>query len=80
MNVILFEVVLSPLNKQFKMNSEAEPYNLLQMHFHWRGSEHFVNGKKFAAELHLVHQSEIDENKFSVIGFLFKVRLIHFFI
>ncbi|KAM6953737.1 carbonic anhydrase 1-like [Aplochiton taeniatus] len=35
-------------------------YRLKQFHFHWgasddRGSEHTVNGKKYAAELHLVH-------------------------
>ncbi|XP_068093691.1 carbonic anhydrase-like [Hyperolius riggenbachi] len=35
-------------------------YRLKQFHFHWgscdgRGSEHTVNGKKFDAELHLVH-------------------------
>ncbi|MBN3298951.1 carbonic anhydrase [Amia ocellicauda] len=35
-------------------------YRLCQFHVHWgssddKGSEHTVNGKKFAAELHLVH-------------------------
>jgi len=35
-------------------------FNLLQFHFHWgstndRGSEHTVDGKSFAMELHLVH-------------------------
>lgn len=29
-------------------------YKLEQMHFHW-GSEHLVNGQRFALELHLVH-------------------------
>lgn len=35
-------------------------YRLIQFHFHWgssdgQGSEHTVNKKKYAAELHLVH-------------------------
>jgi carbonic anhydrase len=43
------------------------------MHFHWRGSEHFLSGKKYAAELHLVHQNVQYEEKFAVLGFLFEV-------
>ncbi|KAJ8271382.1 hypothetical protein COCON_G00102410 [Conger conger] len=36
------------------------PYRLKQFHFHWggkgcQGSEHTVNGKTYASELHLVH-------------------------
>ena len=46
---------------------------LLQMHFHWRGSEHLVNGRKFAGELHMVHQSKTDQNKLAVLGFLIEV-------
>nr|AYD38862.1 carbonic anhydrase 2 [Mytilus edulis] len=35
-------------------------YRLEQFHFHWgaddnKGSEHTINGKMYAAELHLVH-------------------------
>ncbi|XP_074064674.1 carbonic anhydrase 2-like isoform X2 [Macrotis lagotis] len=36
-------------------------YRLIQLHFHWggsdnpKGSEHIVDGNKYAAELHLVH-------------------------
>ena len=44
------------------MTPEYQPYKMLQMHFHWRGSEHKVNGKNYAAELHLVHRSEADPN------------------
>ena len=43
------------------------------MHFHWRGSEHFIDGQHFVAELHLVHRSTTDPNQFAVIGYLFKV-------
>ena len=45
------------------------------MHFHWRGSEHYVEGHRFAAELHLVHQNKNDSNKFAVLGILFRVIL-----
>ncbi|XP_043834902.1 carbonic anhydrase 2-like [Dromiciops gliroides] len=38
----------------------TENYRLIQFHFHWgcsgsQGSEHIVDGKQYAAELHLVH-------------------------
>jgi carbonic anhydrase len=55
------------------MTPENSTYRLLQMHFHWRGSEHYIDGHKFAAELHLVHQSMENSNKFAVLGFLFSV-------
>ena len=69
-------VVLTPKNKEFSfiMTPENQKYKMLQMHFHWRGSEHLVNGHKFSAELHLVHQNINDTNKFAALGFLFKVR------
>ena len=41
------------------------PYNLLGFHFHWEnrddstaGSEHTLNGKAFASELHMVHMNK----------------------
>jgi carbonic anhydrase len=55
------------------MTPENTTYRLLQMHFHWRGSEHYIDGHKFAAELHLVHQSQENSNKFAVLGFLLSV-------
>ena len=69
-------MVISPINKgfSFKIQPENEDYKLLQMHFHWRGSEHFVDGHRFAAELHLVHQNIKDEGKYAVLGFLFRVK------
>jgi len=54
------------------MTPEYDTYNLLQMHFHWRGSEHRINGKRYAAELHLVHANQ-DSSKLAVLGFLFAV-------
>jgi carbonic anhydrase len=69
-------VVISPINKEFsfKIQPEDDEYKLLQMHFHWRGSEHFVEGHRFAAELHLVHQNIKDDSKYAVLGFLFRVK------
>jgi len=55
------------------MTPENQQYKLLQMHFHWRGSEHRINGKRYAAELHLVHQSKKNPSKLAVLGFLFAV-------
>ena len=46
------------------------------MHFHWRGSEHEIDGKKYAAELHLVHVNENDPNKLAVLGFIFAVNIL----
>ncbi|XP_046839824.1 carbonic anhydrase 2-like [Xenia sp. Carnegie-2017] len=50
-------------------------YQLAQFHFHWgndstKGSEHTVNGKKYAAELHLVHVN----TKYSGLNEAKKVR------
>lgn len=42
-------------------------YNLLQFHFH-DPSEHTLNGKRTAMELHLVHRS--DEGELAVVGVL----------
>ena len=54
---------------------EHEEFSLLQMHFHWGVSEHKINNKYYAAELHLVHKSLSHDKKFAVLGFLFEVIL-----
>ena len=68
-------MLLAPLNKVFKiqLTPELENFRLLQMHFHWRGSEHTLNDVKFAGELHLVHQSLKNSKRFAVLGFFFEV-------
>jgi carbonic anhydrase len=73
---------LTPLNRNFDIviPTDNQTYRLLQMHFHWRGSEHLMNSRKFAGELHLVHQCLDDKNKFAVLGFFFDVNLTHFFL
>ena len=75
--ILFLKVVITPINKafSFKIQPENDEYKLLQMHFHWRGSEHYVDGHRFAAELHLVHQNIKDEGKFAVLGFLFRVGI-----
>lgn len=47
---------------------QTQRYDLAQFHYH-APSEHTVDGKPFAAELHLVHQNAAKENKV-VIGIL----------
>ncbi len=44
-------------------------YNLIQFHFH-TPSEHTVNGKHYAMELHLVHKNK--NGRLAVIGVFFK--------
>ena len=46
------------------------------MHFHWRGSEHSVNGQHFAGEIHLVHNNLNKTNSKAVISFFLRVSLI----
>ncbi|KAH6837805.1 hypothetical protein C2S53_013965 [Perilla frutescens var. hirtella] len=47
---------------------DGKAYNLKQMHWH-SPSEHRINGKQFAAELHLVHVA--DDGSVSVVAILF---------
>ena len=46
---------------------DGQRYDLLQFHYH-APSEHTLNGKSFAAELHLVHKSA--SGKLAVVGIL----------
>jgi carbonic anhydrase len=71
-------VVLSPLDNEFSfvMKPENVKYKLLQMHLHWMGSEHTVDGWKFAAELHMVHQNTVNTSKLAVLGFFMSVSFI----
>lgn len=43
----------------------GQPYHLQQLHFHCP-SEHTLNGKRFAMEMHLVHQAE--DGKYAVVA------------
>ncbi|XP_057534577.1 alpha carbonic anhydrase 7-like isoform X1 [Amaranthus tricolor] len=52
-----------------KIQINGTNYILRQCHWH-SPSEHTINGTRFAAELHLVHQSS--DNKIAVIGLLYK--------
>ncbi|XP_069476034.1 carbonic anhydrase 15-like [Ambystoma mexicanum] len=62
-------------------------YRALQFHFHWGslkqdGSEHYIDGKQYPMELHIVHLSakyksiadaKADPNGLAVLGLLFRV-------
>ncbi|XP_038618221.1 carbonic anhydrase 15-like [Tachyglossus aculeatus] len=66
----------------------SDPYRALQLHFHWGsatgdGSEHTVDGRRHAMEMHVVHVNaryrNLEEAKgqrdgLAVLGFLFRVR------
>ncbi|KAK4004490.1 hypothetical protein OUZ56_006224 [Daphnia magna] len=62
-------------------------YKFLQLHFHWgcdaEGSEHTVDGAKFAAEMHIVHQNQVFDslqeaknhrNGLAVVAVMLKVQ------
>ncbi|XP_078179640.1 alpha carbonic anhydrase 7-like [Carex rostrata] len=49
---------------------DGNHYNLTQMHWH-SPSEHTINGRRFAMEMHMVHMTP-DGKKIAVIGFLYK--------
>ncbi|XP_010696307.2 alpha carbonic anhydrase 7 isoform X1 [Beta vulgaris subsp. vulgaris] len=54
-----------------KIQINGTTYILRQCHWH-SPSEHTINGSRFAAELHLVHQTP-DNNSIAVIGLLYKL-------
>lgn len=70
-------VKLTPVDTDFKwiMHPQEEEFKLSQLHFHWRGSEHLVDHRKFAGEVHLVTQSVSNPGQYSVIGFLIKMSM-----
>ncbi|XP_078179641.1 alpha carbonic anhydrase 7-like [Carex rostrata] len=45
-------------------------YHLIRLYWH-TPSEHTINGRRFAMEMHMVHQTQ-DGKKIAVIGFLYK--------
>ncbi|KAJ8532800.1 hypothetical protein K7X08_015689 [Anisodus acutangulus] len=47
-------------------------YSLLQIHWHFP-SEHTINGRRYALELHMVHQSTEEKNKKVVKAVLYKL-------
>ncbi|GAB2300719.1 hypothetical protein Dimus_034756 [Dionaea muscipula] len=49
---------------------DGKTYRLLQVHWH-TPSEHLLNGVKYAAELHQVHQAE-EDGSLAVVGILYK--------
>lgn len=54
-----------------------ELFKFQQLHFHWRGSEHYIDNKKFAGEMHMVFQSMNNTHMHSVVGFMLQVTNKH---
>ncbi|KAF8687731.1 hypothetical protein HU200_042661 [Digitaria exilis] len=50
-------------------------YRLRQMHWH-SPSEHTINGRRYALELHMLHQSG-ESNRFAVVAQLYKISPTH---
>lgn len=53
-------------------------YRYRQLHFHWgsdssKGSEHFLNGKQYPMEMHIVHDIIDGCSSVAVIGVFFKI-------
>ncbi|KAL6559184.1 hypothetical protein OROHE_006553 [Orobanche hederae] len=64
-----FTVAIEYPNHMGYIIVDDKHYSLRQMHWH-SPSEHRINGKRFAAELHMVHVS--DDGNVSVVATLFK--------
>ncbi|PUZ59978.1 hypothetical protein GQ55_4G086500 [Panicum hallii var. hallii] len=47
-------------------------YRLRQMHWH-APSEHAINGRRYALELHMLHQSDANSNKYAVVAQLYTI-------
>jgi carbonic anhydrase len=68
--------ILNFKSSSFSTVFEHEQFKLAQMHFHWGHSEHLINGKLYAAELHLVHTSYMNPSKYAVLGFMIQVESV----
>ncbi|KAK1314778.1 Bifunctional monodehydroascorbate reductase and carbonic anhydrase nectarin-3 [Acorus calamus] len=55
------------------ININGTEYVLVELHWHWP-TEHFINGRRYALELHMVHKSS--DGKIAVIGILYKLSPI----
>ncbi|XP_010521744.1 PREDICTED: alpha carbonic anhydrase 7-like [Tarenaya hassleriana] len=53
-----------------RIHVKGRPYTLRQIHWH-SPSEHTINGKRFALELHMVHESK--NGRFAVVTILYKI-------
>ena len=60
-------------NKNYSFVMDSKVYSFQQMHFHWRGSEHKINNRKYAGELHMVHRNLNAKDDYSVVGFFLEV-------
>lgn len=57
-------------DKNEKVSFDGRDFQIAEFHFHHK-SEHFIEGKQFQMELHIVHQNcEPDDGKLGVIGIM----------
>ena len=75
----IFLKVLMETDKNFEFWANKELFSLKQLHFHWCGSEHFIDNQEFAGEMHLVFHSLNNTQNHSVIGFILQVNKLSFF-
>ncbi|KAJ4977600.1 hypothetical protein NE237_008380 [Protea cynaroides] len=64
------DIMLRWVGDAGSININGTDYKLQQCHWH-SPSEHTIDGKRFAAELHMVHQ--ISNVSFAVIGILYRI-------
>ena len=65
--------ILLNSNKKHTFMFNSQVFEFAQMHFHWRGSEHRIDNRNFAGELHLVHTNLNATQGYCVLGFLLEV-------
>ncbi|XP_069082640.1 carbonic anhydrase 4 [Pleurodeles waltl] len=70
-------------NMQISDGGLSKSYRTVQFHLHWgtkesEGSEHLIDGRRYPAELHIVHEiqgattAKSDEKPLAVLGFFFE--------
>jgi hypothetical protein len=50
--LFLFIVSMKPKNRDFLVNTELGEFKLIEIHFHWRGSEHVIDSKIYSGILY----------------------------
>jgi carbonic anhydrase len=65
-------------NRTYSFAMNATVSSFLQMHLHWRGSEHKINNRTYAGELHLLYANSNSMQNYTVIGFFLEVALFSY--
>ncbi|KAK1267226.1 hypothetical protein QJS04_geneDACA000330 [Acorus gramineus] len=67
-----YDIKVEWANGAGSININGTEYVLVELHWHWP-SEHYIDGRRYALELHMVHKSS--DGKIAVIGILYKLSL-----